>query len=95
MLTIDEIELLIEGIDAWVAKPAHDMFIKGIFAVSMSRSQQDSEERINNLYKEEKLKEKEDKLRQDRATLLKAKLIMLKDKVVVEETVADQITDRS
>ena len=88
MLTIDEIELLMEGVDAWVAKPENDLFLRGVLAISMSKSQQEGKERIDELYEDKDRMGGDSKLRRERGTLLKAKLIMLRDKVMIEEEIA-------
>ena len=88
MLTIDEIELLMEGVDAWVAKPENDLFLRGVLAISMSKSQQEGKERIDELYEDKDRMGRDSKLRRERGTLLKAKLIMLRDKVMIEEEIA-------
>ena len=88
MLTIDEIELLMEGVDAWVAKPENDLFLRGVLAISMSKSQQEGKERIDELYEDKDKMGRDNKLRRERGTLLKAKLIMLRDKVMIEEEIA-------
>ena len=87
MLTIDE-KLLMEGVDAWVAKPENDLFLRGVLAISMSKSQQEGKERIDELYEDKDRMGGDSKLRRERGTLLKAKLIMLRDKVMIEEEIA-------
>jgi len=87
MLTIDE-KLLMEGVDAWVAKPENDLFLRGVLAISMSKSQQEGKERIDELYEDKDRMGRDSKLRRERGTLLKAKLIMLRDKVMIEEEIA-------
>ena len=88
MLTLDEIELLMEGIDEWIKKPDNDILLKGVIAISMGRSEQEGKERLDKLFVEEDKKKIETKLRQERAILLKAKLIMLRDKIIIEEETA-------
>ena len=88
MLTIDEIELLMEGIDEWIKKPDHDIFLQEVMAVSMGRSPEEGKERLDKIFADEDKRKVDMKLREERAILLKAKLIMLRDKVMIEEAVA-------
>ena len=92
MFTIEEIDILIDGVDAWAAKSGSDRIMGTMIGMMFSK---DKEEAIKVAEKEKaaaKNAEAAEKRRKEQAILLKAKLIQLKDSEEIKAAIEQQAT---
>lgn len=82
MFTQDEVELLMEALDALESKKSTDSLLKGIFKTMLSPTEEGARKAAEDVGQEVS---KGDPLLRDRIILLKAKLIGVRDRMEVSD----------
>ena len=87
MLNNDDIEILMDALDAWERAPGKDDILSGVFAAMLLGSQDDeSKEKFKKRSRESgETAQLEVRTRKEQAIMLKAKLLMMRDASVVDE----------
>ena len=85
MFTDDEVELLMESLDALQAKESSDMLLMGMMRIGFTNSKEEAENVSDEVLNEMKEAQEKSKGLKNRIILLKAKLIQMQDASAVEE----------
>lgn len=84
MLTIKDIQILIEAVDAWEKKSSVDSLMGTMLSAMFSRSKEDFERIQADMNKDDFDSVHLEQIRKEKAILLKAKLIQIRDKLLME-----------
>lgn len=85
MLTVQDIDLLLEAVEAWEAMPQMSSSLGGMIGAMLAPSKEERLASIRGMAPTAKEK-KDMKLRKERATLIKAELIRMKQSAAAEPT---------
>jgi hypothetical protein len=85
MLTVDDINLLMEAVNAWEQKDTKDLMVTSVLSMMLCKNEQQAKSMLEEHKLEQKKLDESKQIRQERAILIKAKLIQLRDKLEVND----------
>jgi len=89
MLNRDDIELLMDALDALKAKASSDSMMGMMIGVMLSDSKEQAQSRIEEMERKEAGKREKQRCMEERIILVKAELIRMRDRVDVESVLGE------